>query len=50
VSDTTWCCIDPVSLDIGNATIVVGKGTTVVRGIPFLGVDVVKWLEENSST
>jgi len=50
VSDTTWRCIDPVSLDIGNATIVVGKGTTFVRGIPFLGVDVVKWLDEHSST
>jgi len=45
-----WQCIDPVSLNIGNATIVVGKGTTFKRGIPFMGMDVAKWLDEQTKT
>ncbi len=41
-----WRCIDPVSLNVGKATIIVGKGTTFKRGVPFMGMDVAKWLDE----
>ncbi len=45
-----WRCIDPVSLSIGNATIMVGKGTSFKKGVPFMGMDVAKWLDEQPRT
>ena len=48
-SDGNWCCIDPVSIKIENRVIVISKGMTFTKGVPYLMVDVAKWLDENCS-
>ena len=48
-SDGNWHCIHPTSIEIDNRVIGIGKGTTITKGIPFMLVDIGKWLDENCS-
>ena len=48
-SDGNWRCIAPVSLEIENRMMVISEGMTFTKGIPFMLVDVAKWLDENCS-
>ena len=47
VSDENWRSIEAIDFEIGNRTIVIGQGMTFTKGIPFMGVDVAEWLDEN---
>ena len=44
----TWHCKEACSIEIENKEIVFTEGMTFTKGIPFMGVDVAKWLDENS--
>ena len=48
-SDGNWRCITAISIEMENRMIVIGKGMTFTKGVPFMGVDVAKWLDENIS-
>ncbi|MFC1953412.1 hypothetical protein ACFLWR_04705 [Chloroflexota bacterium] len=47
-SSGTWHCKHSCSIEIENKEITFTSGATFTKGIPFMGVDVVKWLEDNS--
>ena len=44
----TWHCKEACAIEIGNKEIVFTEGMTFTKGIPYLAVDVAKWLDENS--
>ncbi len=44
----TWHCKQACAIEIGNKEIVFTEGMTFTKGIPFMAVDVAKWLGENS--
>ncbi len=44
----TWHCKQACAIEIGNKEIVFTEGMTFTKGIPFMAVDVAKWLDENS--
>ena len=46
--DGSWICIDPVTIDHPKGRVQVSPGTTVTPGIPFMGIDLAKWLEQQS--
>ncbi len=46
-SDGNWHCIQACSIDMQNKMVVFTKGMAFTKGIPFVGVDVAQWLEEN---
>jgi len=46
-SDGNWLCTHGCSIGIKNKEIVFQEGMTFTKGIPFMGVDVAKWLDEN---
>jgi len=48
-SDGTWRCIHATSIEIENRVLEIGKGMTFTKGIPFMLVDISKWLDENCS-
>ena len=48
-SDENWRCTAAVSIEIENRIIVIEEGLTFTKGVPFMGVDVAKWLDENCS-
>ncbi len=43
-----WHCVQACALDMENKEIVFTKGMTFVKGSPFMGVDVAKWLDEHA--
>ena len=43
-----WLCLKGCSIKMGKAEIVFTEGMTFTEGTPYMGVDVAKWLEENS--
>ena len=43
-----WECVMACAIDIENKEIVFTEGMTFSKGSPFMGVDVVKWLEEHT--
>ncbi|MFC1920657.1 hypothetical protein ACFLYQ_02905 [Chloroflexota bacterium] len=43
-----WLCLEGCSIEMNNKEIVFAKGTTFTEGSSYMGVDVAKWLEENS--
>ncbi len=45
--DGNWVCVQACSIAIGNKEVVFTKGLTFTKGHPFMGVDVVDWLEKN---
>ena len=48
-SDGNWRCIEAIDFEIENRIIVIGRGTILTTGIPFMGFDVAKWLDDNCS-
>ncbi|MFC2051662.1 hypothetical protein ACFLT4_02910 [Chloroflexota bacterium] len=46
-SDGKWHCIQACSIEMGNKEIVFSKGMTFTTGIPYLGIDIAEWLDEN---
>ena len=44
----TWHCKQACTLEIGKTEIVFTEGMKFTKGIPFMMVDVAKWLDENS--
>ncbi len=49
-TDGNWRCLKACAIDIGNKKIVFTAGTEFEKGIPFVGVDVTEWLDENYSS
>ena len=43
-----WKCVMACAIDIENKEIVFTEGMTFVKGSPFMGVDVAKWLDEHA--
>jgi len=43
-----WRCYEACALDMENKEIVFTEGMTFVKGSPFMGVDVAKWLDEHA--
>jgi hypothetical protein len=42
-----WHCAVACAIDIDNKEIIFSKGMAFSKGIPFMGVDVAKWLDEH---
>ncbi len=43
-----WHCTEACAIDMENKEIVFTEGMTFVKGAPFMGVDVAKWLDEHT--
>ena len=44
--DGSWICIDPITLEHPAGRLQVAPGTTLFPGIPYMGVDLAHWLDE----
>jgi len=44
----TWHCKEACSIEMENKKIIFTEGMTFNKGNPFMGVDVAKWLDDNS--
>ena len=44
----TWHCKQACAIEMENKEIVFTEGMTFTKGIPFMAIDVAKWLDENS--
>ena len=44
----TWRCKEACSIEMENKEIVFTEGMAFSKGDPFMGVDVAKWLDDNS--
>ena len=44
--DGSWICIDPVTIDHPKGRMEVSPGTMLKPGVPFMGVDLAKWLDD----
>ena len=42
-----WRCLKACNIDMENRTLVFTEGMEFEKGVPFMGVDVTKWLDEN---
>ena len=45
-----WRCLKPYDITSGNVTIALTAGMVFEKGIPYMGIDVAKWLDENYSS
>ncbi len=45
-----WRCLKPCAVDIENKTLELLAGMEFEHAIPFLGINVAKWLDENYSS
>ena len=48
-SEGNWHCIKAISVEMENRMIILSAGTTFTKGVPFMGIDVAKWLDEHCS-
>jgi len=44
----TWHCKEACSIEMENREITFTKGMTFTKGIPYMMIDIAKWLDENS--
>jgi hypothetical protein len=44
--DGSWICIDPITIEHPKGRVQVAPGTTLLPGIPYMGIDLAAWLEE----
>ena len=44
--DGSWICIDPITIEHPKGRVQVSPGTTIKPGVPFMGVDLATWLDE----
>ena len=49
-TDGNWRCLKGCAIDIENRKIVFTAGLEFKKGIPFMAIDVAKWLDENYSS
>jgi hypothetical protein len=43
--DGSWICIDPITIEHPQGRVQVSPGTTLRPGVPFMGIDLAKWLD-----
>jgi len=48
-SEGNWHCVKAISIEMENRMMVLSAGMTFTRGVPFMGIDVAKWLDEHCS-
>ena len=48
-SEGNWHCIKAIPVEMENRMIILSAGTTFTKGVPFMGIDVAKWLDEHCS-
>ena len=48
--DGSWICIDPITIEHPKGRVQVSPGTTIRPGVPFMGVDLARWLDEQLIT
>ena len=48
-SEGNWHCLKAISIEMENRMIVLSAGMTFTKGVPFLGINVAKWLDEHCS-
>lgn len=46
-ADGSWRCMKACSIDVDNKIVAFKEGMEFEKGVPFGGIDVTKWLEEN---
>ena len=44
--DGSWICIDPVTIEHPKGRVQVSPGTMITPGVPFMGVDLAAWLDQ----
>lgn len=44
----TWHCKEACSINMDNKEIVFTKGMKFTKGIPYMAIDIAKWLDENA--
>ena len=44
--DGSWTCIDPVTIEHPQGRVQVSPGTMITPGVPFMGVDLATWLDQ----
>ena len=44
--DGSWICIDPITIDHPYGRMEVAPGTMLKPGVPFMGIDLATWLEQ----
>ena len=44
--DGSWICIDPITIEHPKGRVQVSPGTTIKPGVPFMGVDLATWLDQ----
>ena len=49
-SDGIWHCIQGCSIEMDKKELVFSQGMTFTKGIPYMGLDVAEWLDENPDT
>ncbi len=47
-SNGNWKCTAACSLEMQNKVILFAEGDTFTKGVPYLGIDVAKWLDEHN--
>ncbi|MFC1958851.1 hypothetical protein ACFLV6_02935 [Chloroflexota bacterium] len=45
--DGNWRCLKACSIEVENKIVLLTAGLEFKKGIPFMGIDVTKWLDEN---
>ena len=46
-ADGSWRCLKAYGIDVENKIVVLEEGMEFEKGVPFEGIDVAKWLDEN---
>jgi len=49
VSRGVWDCVSPIEIDLPSGRVQVTPGTRVTIGVKFMGVDIARLLDEQSS-
>jgi len=49
-TDGNWRCLKACVIDMENKRVVFTAGMDFKKGIPFMGIDVAKWLDQNYSS
>ena len=47
--DGSWICIDPITIEHPKGRMQVSPGTTIKRGVPFMGIDLATWLDQQTT-
>lgn len=48
-SEGNWHCLKAISIEMENRMIVLSVGMIFSKGVPFMGIDVAKWLDKHYS-